>query len=49
MTTGLNRFLIDGPKTNIGFLRKLLVHPEFRAGNTFTRFVDTYMSELLTS
>jgi 3-methylcrotonyl-CoA carboxylase alpha subunit len=49
MTTALNRFRIDGPKTNIGFLRKLLVHPEFRAGNTFTRFVDTYMTELLAS
>ncbi len=47
MGAALDGFRIEGLKTNIGFLRKVLVHPEFRAGNSFTRFVDTYMTELL--
>ena len=47
MRAALDEFQIEGVKTNLGLLRKMLVHPEFRAGNTFTRFVDTYMTELL--
>jgi 3-methylcrotonyl-CoA carboxylase alpha subunit len=47
METALNEFRIEGPKTNLGFLRKVLAHREFRAGNSFTRFVDAHMSELL--
>jgi 3-methylcrotonyl-CoA carboxylase alpha subunit len=49
MVSALEGLRIEGLKTNIHFLRKVLVHPEFRAGNSFTRFVDTYMSELLAS
>ena len=49
MVSALEGLRIEGLKTNIHFLRKVLVHPEFRAGNSFTRFVDTYMTELLAS
>jgi 3-methylcrotonyl-CoA carboxylase alpha subunit len=47
MATALNGFRIEGLKTNLGFLRKVLAHREFRAGKIFTRFVDTYLEELL--
>ena len=47
MTSALDDFRIEGVATNIGFLRNTIAHPVFRTGKTFTRFVDTYMSELL--
>jgi len=47
MTNALDDFRIGGVATNIGFLRNTIAHPAFREGKTFTRFVDTYMSELL--
>ena len=49
MAAALEAFKVEGVATNIGFLRKVLAHPAFRAGNTFTRFVDTYATELLTN
>jgi 3-methylcrotonyl-CoA carboxylase alpha subunit len=47
MTSALDDFRIEGVATNIDFLRHTIAHPAFREGKTFTRFVDTYMSELL--
>jgi 3-methylcrotonyl-CoA carboxylase alpha subunit len=47
MTSALDDFRIEGVATNISFLRNTIAHPEFRRGKTFTRFVDTYISELL--
>jgi 3-methylcrotonyl-CoA carboxylase alpha subunit len=47
MDTALNGFRIEGIKTNIDFLRKVLAHREFRTGKSFTRFVDSHMTELL--
>jgi 3-methylcrotonyl-CoA carboxylase alpha subunit len=47
MTSALDDFRIEGVATNIGFLRNTIAHPAFREGRTFTRFVETYMSELL--
>jgi len=47
MTSALDDFRIEGVATNIGFLRNTIAHPAFRKGKIFTRFVDTYMSELL--
>jgi len=47
MAAALDRFRIEGFATNLGFLRKVLVHPAFRAGETFTRFVDSHLQELL--
>jgi 3-methylcrotonyl-CoA carboxylase alpha subunit len=47
MTRALDDFRIEGVATNIGFLRNTIGHPAFRKGETFTRFVETYISELL--
>jgi 3-methylcrotonyl-CoA carboxylase alpha subunit len=47
MTNALDDFRIEGVATNISFLRNAIAHPAFRVGKTFTRFVDTYLSELL--
>ncbi len=47
MRSALGGFRIDGVATNIAFLRNTMVHPAFGEGKTFTRFVDTYMSELV--
>jgi 3-methylcrotonyl-CoA carboxylase alpha subunit len=47
MTSALDDFRIEGVATNISFLRNTIAHPAFRRGETFTRFVDTYISELL--
>ncbi|XBQ15968.1 MAG: acetyl/propionyl/methylcrotonyl-CoA carboxylase subunit alpha [Oceanicaulis sp.] len=33
-------------KTNAGFLRRALDHPDFRAGNVDTRFIDARLDEL---
>jgi 3-methylcrotonyl-CoA carboxylase alpha subunit len=37
---------IEGIGTNIAFLRKLLAHPRFRAGEVSTGFVDEHIAEL---
>ena len=49
MAEALDAFRVEGLATNIAFLRRILAHPAFRAGKTFTRFVDTYLTELLTN
>ena len=36
----LREFRIRGVKTNLGFLEKVLNHPTFMAGATWTRFID---------
>ena len=43
----LSDFRIVGLETNIPFLMSLLAHPEVRAWNVHTRFVDERMQELL--
>ena len=52
-TTVLNRcyralceFKIEGVATNIPFLQNLLRHPDFAAGDIYTRFVDDHMRKL---
>jgi 3-methylcrotonyl-CoA carboxylase alpha subunit len=47
MTAALDNFKVEGLATNIAFLRKVLSHPAFHAGETFTRFVDSHLKELL--
>ena len=47
MDRALEDFRIEGVQTNIVFLRNTIAHPAFRDGRTFTRFVDTYMTELV--
>jgi acetyl/propionyl-CoA carboxylase alpha subunit len=43
----LGEFRIDGPATNIPFLRAILRHPDFAAGRADTAFVDDHVTELL--
>jgi acetyl/propionyl-CoA carboxylase alpha subunit/acetyl-CoA carboxylase carboxyltransferase component len=42
----LSEFRLEGVATNIGFLRNILAHPDFVAGNTHTRWVDAQMETL---
>lgn len=43
----LSEFRIDGPPTNIGFLRKLLGRDEVKRGEITTRFVDQHIGALV--
>ena len=45
-TRALAEFRIEGVDTNIAFLRAILDHPDFAAGNVHTRFVDEHMADL---
>jgi acetyl/propionyl-CoA carboxylase alpha subunit/acetyl-CoA carboxylase carboxyltransferase component len=42
----LGEFRIDGVPTNIAFLRNILAHPDFAAGNIHTRWVDEHLADL---
>jgi len=46
---GLTAFRIEGVVTNIPFLRRLIAHPRFRAGESSTRFVEAHIAELIAS
>ena len=43
----LGEFKIEGVHTNIGFLRKLLAHPDVLEGRMYTSFVDEHVAELV--
>ncbi len=45
MAAALTDFPVLGIKTNIEFLRDIINHKEFRAGNTFTDFIPTNMKD----
>ncbi len=47
MLTALGEFRIEGIVTNIDFLRRVIDHDAFRAGNTHTGFVDEHRSDLM--
>lgn len=47
MSDALDAIEIEGPATNVAFLRAMIGHPEFRAGNVFTGFVDRFKGELV--
>jgi 3-methylcrotonyl-CoA carboxylase alpha subunit len=47
LDAALAQFNIEGLMTNIAFLRRVLAHPDFQTGRTFTRFVDNHMQELM--
>ena len=47
MLTALGEFRIEGIATNIDFLRRVIDHGAFRAGQTHTGFVDEHRSELM--
>jgi len=42
----LSEFRIDGVPTNIPLLERLLQHPDFRAGQMYTRFFEDHLAEL---
>jgi acetyl-CoA carboxylase biotin carboxylase subunit len=44
MLRALGEFVIVGPKTTLPLLRKVLEHPDFRAGEHDTGFVERYFS-----
>ncbi|NBC17108.1 MAG: acetyl-CoA carboxylase biotin carboxylase subunit [Bacteroidetes bacterium] len=45
MQRALDEFVIEGIKTTIPFHQQLLRHPDFRAGEFDTRFLDTFTLE----
>jgi len=47
MGRALDDFRVDGISTNIAFLRNLMDHPRFRAGDTFTGFVESHLADLV--
>lgn len=47
MQAALDRTVILGTTTNVAFLRALLAHPAFLAGEVDTRFVDDHLEALL--
>jgi len=47
MCRALSEYIVAGIKTNIGFHRKVLNHPEFINGNHDTTFVDQHLDELM--
>ena len=47
MVNALDAIEIEGPATNVAFLRATMRHSEFRAGNVFTGFVDRFKGELV--
>ena len=46
-SAALGEFRIEGPATNIGFLRAVLQHPDFLTSTATTRFVDEHLGDLL--
>ena len=47
MSRALGELGIDGVRTNIPFLRRLVQHPDFVANRIHTRFVDEHLAELI--
>ena len=46
MAAALAETRIDGLSTNLEFLRRVVAHPDFRAGGVATDFVETRLAEL---
>ena len=42
----LDEFQLEGPDSNLGFLRNILGHPEFVSGEVHTRWIDERIGEL---
>ncbi|HOV04818.1 MAG TPA: biotin carboxylase N-terminal domain-containing protein, partial [Kaistiaceae bacterium] len=47
LAAALRATVVAGPRTNLGFLARLLDHPEFRAGNFDTGFLDRHLDDLV--
>jgi acetyl/propionyl-CoA carboxylase alpha subunit len=48
MAWALTRYVIMGVTTNVEFLRNVVIHPEFRAGHTTTRFLEKHAIQAAT-
>ncbi len=46
LARALSEFRLEGVGTNISFLRAILAHPDFVAGDVHTRWVDEHMAAL---
>ncbi len=42
MLRALDEYVIEGVRTNIDFQKWMLAHPDFIAGNTYTRYLDEH-------
>ena len=47
MRRALGEFRLEGVASNLGFLRRLLAHPEVAAGRLHTQLVEAHLGELL--
>jgi acetyl-CoA carboxylase biotin carboxylase subunit len=47
MIWALSHYVVLGVTTNISFLKKVLEHPEFQAGNITTHFINDYFKDWL--
>jgi acetyl-CoA carboxylase biotin carboxylase subunit len=45
MRIALSDYIVLGIKTNIAFLSRIIVHPEFASGGTYTSFLDDHFSD----
>lgn len=43
MSDVLDQYIVEGIKTNIPTLKKIVNHPEYISGNTTTHFIDSYL------
>ena len=46
MQRAIEEYVILGCKTNLGYLGRLIAHPAFAAGDTYTHFVNTHAEAL---
>lgn len=47
MVDALGATKIEGIANNVSFLAQIVAHPDFRNGDVFTGFIDTYKADLL--
>ena len=43
MSEVLDQYIVEGIKTNIPTLKRIINHPEYISGNTTTNFIDSYL------
>lgn len=43
MSKALDHYIVEGIKTNIPTLKRIIDHPEYISGNTTTNFIDSYV------
>jgi acetyl-CoA carboxylase biotin carboxylase subunit len=47
MQIALDSYVVHGVETSIDLHKRILAHPEFRGGETYTNFIDAHKEELL--